>query len=581
MHGVTVKLAAYLFSILVTLVGIALLTELGLRQFFPDKYHGYLVEVDGNQVTWRLNPFEPSKPATSFRTPVPVSKPDNVLRVLSLGTSATEGWLSAEVVFNTYGQRWTAKSESSYSRVMEFSINAIAEPSSVRVEVINLGVAAYNMADVGRMLRSSMKLDPDLVVIQLGGNETWTGERQRWSSYIDPDLPYLYSEISYEVYTEIKAGWRTLSTGGSAFNPMALFATGSSPIVVEPAGRDVGLEKRLADYRNELDRLGNFLRRNQIPVLFLLPSQNIGDFEPFGSIARTGIDENQLAELNRLLIEALAKPGSSAKPIYRKVLQIDDGIAEANFQLGKIYLNEQDIDKAREYFWKANDRDLVLKRIPSAFHAISKDFLAHYNFPFLDEMAFYESISETGIVGFNWLGDDVHPNRSGQFQLGQKIVEIIVKQDMLPSAKYAGNIENLPTLQQYNAWTGFDEEEAGIISFLEAAHNYLAFGRYRQRIKWHPDPDSFLAPIIEKVAIANTLGPSDQSLFFGAALNLYTGNLDAAESAIASLQCHQSAERSSAAHKTMVQTYRQITSNTRPQLEETLKRILTNQGCKP
>ena len=573
------KIVVYICSLVVTIACIALIGEYGLEWFLPEAYRGYLVEESGENVKWSMGPFEPSQPAVGFNTPVNLKKPDDTIRIVSLGASGTEGWLTAIVVFNKYGQKWESKSLSSYSRVIEFSMNEISDSSSKKIEVINLGVAAYNITDVIRMLKDSLKLDPDLFLIQIGGNETWTAERLMWASHINDDIPYLYSELAYEVFTAIQADWKTLATGGNAFNPMALFQSGPRPIVLEPPKRAEGLEERLKNYRSGLERLGEYLERNRVPVLFLMPSQNLSDYQPFGSMAKVGTSEKKLVELNKLLVAALGERNLDSKVKYLEILKLDDGIAEANFQLGKIYLAEKDTDTARVHFWKANDRDLVLKRLPSTFHDISRNFLEENSFPFIDTMKFYESKSSSGVVGYNWLDDDVHPKREAQFDLGNKIVELIINSNLLQSKQYSGELIKLPIFDDYNIWTGFDEESLGTISFLKAAHNFLAFGRYRQRLRWDPKPDQFLEPILDQLDVANNYAPSDQSLYFSAVLNLLLGRQQDIEKTIEKMNCNSSVERSAHVHSTMIQAFRQIVGNNKPQLKTELQRVLVLMGC--
>jgi len=142
----------------------------------PETYRGYLVEENKDQIKWAIGPYEPSQPIEGFNTPIELKKPGNTIRIISVGASATEGWLSAKAVFKKYGQKMEPESISSYSRVVEFDLNQISDSSSKKVEVINLGIAAYNVTDVIRMLKDSIKLSPDLFLIHISLNETWTSE---------------------------------------------------------------------------------------------------------------------------------------------------------------------------------------------------------------------------------------------------------------------------------------------------------------------------------------------------------------------------------------------------------------------
>jgi lysophospholipase L1-like esterase len=574
------KIVVYLCSLVITIACIALGIELGLHTFLPDVYRGYLTETDDGAAKWPIGPFEPAQPVSGFNSPVPQKKPDNTIRIVSLGTSGTEGWLSAATVFNKYGLEYEPKSLSSYSRAIEFTMNEIADPNSRKIEVINLGVAAYNITDVIRMLKDSLKFEPDLLIIQIGGNETWTAERAQWSTVIDTDIPYFYSELGYELLTGLQASWQTLIRGDNAFNPLALFASKPQPVVIEPPGRAAGLIPRLATYKAELQRLGSFLRRKQIPALFLIPSQNIADYLPFGSMAQIGTTDSEIEKLNELLIEALALPAADdARDKYLGILALDDGIAEANFQLGKIYLQDNDPDKAREHFWKANDRDLVLKRLPGEFHNISRQFVVQNSYPYIDEMKFFEAKSQTGIVGFNWLDDDVHPNRQAQFDLGAEIVKKIVNDQLLGDTGYSANLREMPTFEDYNHWTGFDEESVGHLAYLKGAHNFITFGRYRQRMQWDLNPGNFLDPVIANLDIANKYAPNDQSRYLSAGLNLFLRRQENVSSIFASMNCRASAERGAQVHAGMMGASQSIFGYQALELKTELEGLLAAEGC--
>ncbi|TDJ42442.1 MAG: hypothetical protein E2O50_06290 [Gammaproteobacteria bacterium] len=580
------KVTTYFVSLVLAIVCIALAFEFGLEQLLPEAYRGYLVEEGEDEVKWGYGPFEPSQATLGFNSPIKLKKPDDTIRIISLGASGTEGWLSAKAVFNKYNQKWENKSLSSYSRVIEFSLNELSGPSSKRVEVINLGVAAYNITDVIRMLKDSLQLDPDLFLIHVGVNEGWTSERSKWSSFLNDEAPYLfdetpyfYSEIGYEIFTEIKAGWTTLDTGGNAFSPMALFKTRGKPIVPEPAGREAGLEDRLENYKSELRRLGTFLSRKKIPAVFLIPTQNLAGFQPFGSMAKVGANEEELDELNRLLIAALAERSPDAKGKYLEILKIDDGVAEANFQLGKIYLQENSPDKAREYFWKANDRDIILKRPPGAFHDATRDFVEKNNFPSIDAMGLLESMSLNANVGNNFIYDDVHPIRTAQYYMGTEVVKIIINSDLLQAENQFDGLQKLPIFDEYNDWTGFDQEAEGSLAFLRAVHNYFAFGRFRQRMNWDPRPDVYLEPIIEYLDVANSYVQNDQSLYLSALLNIFMAQEEEARRVIGEMDCHSSAERAALVRSGMTQSRFQLFGRSNQEVKRKVQQLLDMEGC--
>jgi len=573
------RIVGYLCSLLIAVICTGLLIEFLAAEFTPDVYRGYLIKRENNTVTWSFGPFEPAERSKGFNTPIPVDKPENTLRIVTLGDSITEGWLTAKVVFQNYQQQWTPQSISSYSRALEYSINSIASPESKNIEVINLGVAAYNVTDVIRMLKESLTLEPDLLVIQIGGNETWTAERGTWSSYLDNDIPYFHTEAAYEVQSGIQSTWTTLSSSSNAFNPLALFSAKPQPILPEPAERAAGLDSRLENYLYNLEGLGAFLKKKNIPAIFLVAPQNIAEFLPYGSMAKVGTSPEQIEELNAMLIAALADTDATAKDRYLEILSIDDGIAEANFQLGKIYLAENNIDKAREYFWRANDRDLVLKRPPSAFHQATRDFAAANGFPIIDVTGLFEERSESGLVGYNFLDDEVHPNRPSQFLLGAEVTKLIVDKALLPEADFSADLEKMPNFDGYNTYTGFDDEAFGTISYLKAAHNYLSFGHYRVRAQWDPRPEVFLDPILNNLDIAIDKADLDSARYLSFILNMLLDRQEAAIDMLKTLDCAASPERAAQVNIAILQNYRRAVGPGSPALRESVVNVLDEKGC--
>ena len=267
------------------------------------------------------------------------------------------------------------------------------------------------------------------------------------------------------------------------------------------------------------------------------------------------------------------------KTSIAKYSELDDGIAEANYQLGVISLLENDQDKAREYFWKANDRDLVLKRLPSGFHKISHEFVEQNTFPYIDEMYFFDTKSASGMVSYDWLDDDVHPSRKGQFELGNEIVKAIVNGNLLQAAGYTGDLQQLPTFADYNAWTGFDDEAAGSIAYIKGAHNFLTFGRYRQRMRWDPRPAQFIEPIIDDLDIANRLAPSDESRSLSTVLNLFLGRSESAATDLAAMDCRVSVERSRQVYRLMMATAKTVFGFSGQEYKDELQKMLAQEGC--
>ncbi len=573
------KILRYLGALLTAVIGVAALIELLTGQLLPDSYRGYLIDKGNGTVTWSRGPFSPAEPSSGFNDPVPAKKPANTLRILTLGDSITEGWLTAQVVFERYGQQWDPGMISSFSRALEFNINEIADAGSDAVEVINLGVAAYNVTDIMRMTKQAMVLQPDLLIIQIGGNETWTTPRSNYASYLSDDIPYFEAEAAYEVLAGIQAKWSTLSGLENAFNPLALFGARVLPIKPEPPGRDEGLQTRLDHYNDNLEALGNFLKANNVPVLFIITPTNLAGFRPFGSMAKAGSSEAQIETLNTMLLDALADSGESAKQKYIEILALDDGIAEANWQLGQIYLDEGNIDKAREHLWKANDRDFVLKRAPFMFHEATREYARDNNFALLDFWSLVEQNSPRGLIDYAVYDDEVHPNRSQQFAIGAELARVIATDQLLPTESFSGDPTTMPAFADYDEWTGFDANADGTIALLRAVHNYLSFGRYRTRLAWDPRPERFLLPVQDDLNIAMEKTDIEYAGYFSLIIDMLLGKEAAADAIISSFNCSESPERGKRVANGVMQVYKGAVGYGREDLRKAISAKLAEEGC--
>ncbi len=62
--------------------------------------------------------------------------------------------------------------------------------------------------------------------------------------------------------------------------------------------------------------------------------------------------------------------------------------------------------------------------------------LTDNGFPLIDVTSLFEARSESGLVDYEFLDDEVHPNRPSQFVLGTEILKTIVDLELLPAKDY-------------------------------------------------------------------------------------------------------------------------------------------------
>lgn len=113
-----------------------------------------------------------------FKGPeVEVPKPGNVFRIVTIGNSCTFG---------------PSNDTLTYPRVMETMLNRYLHdnhcPMYSRIEVVNVGVIGYNYERVLKRLDEHLDLDPDLITIYLGWNQTIQRADPRKSQFMYRNL---------------------------------------------------------------------------------------------------------------------------------------------------------------------------------------------------------------------------------------------------------------------------------------------------------------------------------------------------------------------------------------------------------
>jgi hypothetical protein len=194
-------------------------------------------------------------------------------------------------------------------------------------------------------------------------------------------------------------------------------------------------------------------------------------------------------------------------------------------------------------------------------------------------MSFFESRSSTGVVGYNWLDDEVHPNRAAQFELATELARKIIDGDLLKGLDFAADLQRLPSIDSYNEWTGFDTKTDGYLAYLKAAQNALAFGRFAQRLTWDPMPERFLQPALSNLEFANDHAPTDQSRYLTVAFKMAMDHPATAKEIIELLGCRTSSVRSREVYWGTMDNAWRLFSNRRQETIDELVSLLNSAGC--
>lgn len=136
----------------------------GLEQYRPDSELGWVLAPAQRTVT-KVNHLPVFISPEGFRDdPLERPKPPRLVRIFSLGNSATFGW--------------GVRAEQVYSQLLERTLNedAVAAGSPIRYAIVNAGVNAYNLAQVSGLMRRVVKrYQPDGFLIAYTFNDNWNG----------------------------------------------------------------------------------------------------------------------------------------------------------------------------------------------------------------------------------------------------------------------------------------------------------------------------------------------------------------------------------------------------------------------
>jgi tetratricopeptide (TPR) repeat protein len=295
---------------------------------------------------WRF--FPPALARTPLVAAVPASKDPQTYRLFVLGESAAMG--IPEPAFG-------------FSRVLEVML-AERYPD-VRFEVINTAMTAINSHVIRAIARESARHRPDLFLVYMGNNEVVGpfGPATVFTGQV-PGLPLIRARMLLmrtRTGQLLDRGIRGLVEAPASFSQWRGMEMLTGRQV--PAG-DPRLERTYRHFRRNLEDVLEAAAGAGAPVLLSTMVVNLRDNPPFGS--RHGAE---LSEAAQARFEAARRRGAGqqaegrhaeAAAAYREALAVDDGYAEAHYQLGEALLADGRAAAALEAFARA--RDLAVLR---------------------------------------------------------------------------------------------------------------------------------------------------------------------------------------------------------------------------
>ena len=437
------RLALTLFGLLPFLA-----IELALRVFWTqppnhtaDPFLDYsqlspLFELNGDTyrtASARLRLFE----STQF----PASKGTGTKRIFCLGGSTTQG--------EPY------KPPTAFPALLQLNLQLI-DPTQ-RWEIVNCGGLSYASYRLLPMLIEILQYEPDLVILDCGHNELLeTRELSGWkqASMVQKSAARIARTSRLVAFAS------QCVANGILAKTLASNRTQLKQEVDALLDDQGGLEKYKRDELNmesvvksmqwNMAAMVQHCKAAGVPVVLLVPTSNIRDCPPFKVELSQRMDPETKAQIeshwalavdahkDRVETDSGDVRSSQESEVHelQEIVAMDPEHAGALYWLGQFELAKGHIESARLQLVEARDRDVCPLRAVSSMQKAIRE-LAHQEQVWLfDVDAMFQSVSNNGLVGDQWLIDHVHPRLEGHQMLGEHLADLVIQKEWItPSEK--------------------------------------------------------------------------------------------------------------------------------------------------
>ncbi len=373
-------------------------------EFVRDAAGHYLLSNHPEAGDWRREP-------SSGRFACTAGKPIGSLRIFCLGESTTFGV--------GYAPRC------SYSRFLEARLSTLL--SREDVEVVNTGVSGYDSACLPEVAEDVLLLGPDLLVVYAGHNELK-----------DPNLVRVERPLAF-------ATMRTLTTSGLWW----LLGADLPPrerrrperVTIESLIDAKARDRSLHYFADSLRRIAVMARRRDVPVLFCVPTSNLGAEGPYQSVLERGTETERNARRRRLLElsdrfehRAIDPPlKDDDRPEFEaalaeldSMLAVDRGIALAHFLRGRLLWRLRRPQEAWEAFQRAAELDRLPIRAAPDHQKVVRRAAAESGTSAVDVDKWFRKQAKDEIPAADLFIDYCHPNLLGHWLIADAILDAIV-----------------------------------------------------------------------------------------------------------------------------------------------------------
>jgi tetratricopeptide (TPR) repeat protein len=365
---------------------------------------------------------DPGKSAVPMLAPESFAKVKSrsTLRVLCLGESTTGGFpFDCQVPFPR--------------QLRQILADAYPERD---VEVLNAGISAISSYVIVDLLPELLRCEPDIVVIYAGHNEfngffgSSSGLLEGGSDvFTRAALAALRTHIGQGVKRTIEHLWSGTQSETPDASLMEIAAGGSAVPLGSPK-----YHATMDRFKDNLARIAASCAENHIPLVFGTLVSNERGMPPFMSATDT-------SRISRVAMAAALEQGrtlgaagewSAADSVFKRLLTLDGGNADAWYGLGQTLFSRGDTVAARRAFISARDYDVMRFRATSEANAIIKNVAHESHAGLADLDAVFARRSPGGIPGNDLLCDHLHPNPNGYYLMAAAFYSTIQEMKILP-----------------------------------------------------------------------------------------------------------------------------------------------------
>jgi tetratricopeptide (TPR) repeat protein len=421
------------FSITTVLLFIVLLafSEILLRVFVPSLDNSLIREVqsDGRD-SYEVNrdylkkyfpsgsPIIPGLKSTTFRK----HKPSNVFRIICLGESSMFGTpyqLAANIPSLIRKQLQHLYPEKEF-------------------EVINFGAAAINTNVILDLSKQIINYNPDLVLVYTGHNEFY-GPEGVGASWIQQTfrstIAWKYTLQDLHIIKLIdRLLFTSLRSNPSAEHNLMKQVSQNNSVHLNSAST----ERIFRLYESNLGDIVTIFEKQKVPIILSDVSSNLM-FPPFMYDTSSQLLPYR-TQFTLLTNDYERNDYVSAFSRVQDLYKFDTTNSFLNFWIGKIYLSQNNLPKAKYFLTRARDEDLLKFRAPSRINEITKRIARQHGVAFISSDSLFASLSSSpGIPENSLFREHLHPNARGYYEIASLFVKEILTLNLIAPHSVTSN----------------------------------------------------------------------------------------------------------------------------------------------